>query len=79
MPKTSKFLAVLILVGASLGAAAPIAGATGGQRDSGSISTIGVVGGGHAQESVSAIGVVGGGHAHESILSIGVVGGGRPA
>ena len=73
MPKTSKFLAVLTIVGATLGAAAPAALAA----DAGtSTSATGHIGGGR-ESGPGNTGHIGGGRGSDTVLATGHIGGGR--
>jgi len=80
MTRTRKFVAILTIVGASLGAAAPsaVVAVSNGNGAGSSVETIGKLGGGRPADPINAIGKLGGGRASDAILSIGKLGGGSP-
>ena len=76
MTKTQKLVAVLSIVGASLGAAAPSMVVAVSNSNGSSMEAIGKLGGGRAVDPINAIGKLGGGSPSDAILSIGKLGGG---
>jgi len=79
MTKTQKLVAVLSIVGASLGAAAPSMVVAVSNSNGSSMEAIGKLGGGRAVDPINAIGKLGGGRAVDPINAIGKLGGGSPS